>query len=87
MHLAGKPAPDSFLEGAKMLGVDPGDAVVIEDALAGVQAGQSGHFGLVVGVDHHDEGDAHDYADQLHAHGADVVVSDLAALVPATPSS
>jgi beta-phosphoglucomutase family hydrolase len=77
LHLAGKPAPDSFLEGAKMLGVSADRAVVIEDALAGVEAGRAGHFALVVGVDNHDQADAHGYADQLHEHGADVVVRDL----------
>jgi beta-phosphoglucomutase family hydrolase len=87
MNLAGKPAPDSYLEGAKMLGVEAKDAVVIEDALAGVEAGRAGHFGLVVGVDNHDEGVSHDYADQLHAHGADVVVRSLAELVPASATS
>ncbi|MGH3732789.1 MAG: HAD family hydrolase [Acidimicrobiales bacterium] len=81
LHLAGKPAPDSFLQAAKDLNVEPAKAVVLEDALAGVQAGRAGHFGLVIGVDHHDEGGSHDYADQLRAHGADVVVSDLADLV------
>jgi beta-phosphoglucomutase family hydrolase len=81
LHLAGKPAPDSFLQAAKDLGVDAAAAVVLEDALAGVQAGRAGHFGLVIGVDHHDAPGSHDYADQLHAHGADVVVSDLSELV------
>lgn len=74
-RLAGKPAPDSYLEGARVLGVDPGRAVVVEDALAGVEAGRAGHFGLVVGVDHHD------HADELRAHGADVVVTDVAQLM------
>lgn len=74
-RLEGKPAPDSYLEGAKALGVKASDAVVVEDALAGVEAGRAGHFGLVVGVNHHD------YADQLLAHGADVVVTDLAELL------
>jgi beta-phosphoglucomutase family hydrolase len=77
LHLNGKPAPDSFLEGARMLGVSADHAVVIEDALAGVEAGRAGKFALVVGVDNHDEVDAHAYADQLHEHGADVVVRDL----------
>lgn len=75
-RLSGKPAPDSYLWGAKVLGVDPGQAVVVEDALAGVEAGRAGQFGLVVGVDHHDR------ADELRAHGADVVVTDLATLLP-----
>jgi beta-phosphoglucomutase family hydrolase len=80
-HLAGKPAPDSYLEGARELGVEPNNAVVVEDALAGVEAGRAGHFALVVGVDNHDKADEHDYADQLRAHGADVVVTDLAQLL------
>jgi beta-phosphoglucomutase family hydrolase len=80
-HLAGKPAPDSYLEGARVLGADPGRAVVVEDALAGVEAGRAGHFALVVGVDHHDDADEHDYADELYAHGADVVVRDLGELL------
>ena len=75
LHLAGKPAPDSYLQGASALGCDPRRAVVVEDALAGVEAARAGHFGLVVGVDHHD------HADQLAAHGADVVVADLAELL------
>ena len=83
-HLAGKPAPDSFLEGARVLGIEPGRCVVLEDALAGVEAGRSGHFALVIGVDHHDTPGVHDYADELRAHGADVVVRSLVALVPAT---
>jgi beta-phosphoglucomutase family hydrolase len=87
MHLAGKPAPDSYLEGAKMLNVDPSEAVVVEDALAGVEAGRAGHFGLVVGVDNHDQGADHAYADQLHAHGANVVATNLATLVPAPATS
>jgi beta-phosphoglucomutase family hydrolase len=80
-NLAGKPAPDSFLEAAKELGVDASAAVVLEDALAGVQAGRAGHFALVIGVDHHDQGDAHDYADQLRENGANVVVRELSELV------
>lgn len=72
--LRGKPAPDTYLAGAKLLGAAPGQAAVFEDALAGVEAGRAGGFGFVVGVDrvHH--------ADDLRAHGADVVVSDLAEL-------
>ncbi len=86
-HLAGKPAPDSYLEGAKELGVEPIKAVVIEDALAGVEAGRAGHFGLVVGVDHHDTAGTHEYADELRAHGADVVVTDLAELLGDRPAA
>ena len=73
--LRGKPAPDTFLEAARLLGVAPANAAVYEDALAGVAAGRAGNFGLVVGVDRADQ------ADQLHAHGADVVVKDLADLL------
>jgi beta-phosphoglucomutase family hydrolase len=74
-HLKGKPAPDTFLEGAKLLGVAPAHAAVFEDALAGVQAGRAGHFGHVVGVDRVGQADA------LREHGADVVVRDLAELL------
>ncbi|HEV2634284.1 MAG TPA: beta-phosphoglucomutase family hydrolase [Actinocrinis sp.] len=70
-HLHGKPAPDSFLAGAKALNTEPAHAVVFEDALAGVAAGRAGHFGYVVGVDRLGQ------AEQLRAHGADVVVQDL----------
>ena len=70
-HLRGKPAPDTFLEAAKELGVAPGDAAVFEDALAGVEAGRAGGFGAVVGVDRVGQ------AAELAAHGADIVVSDL----------
>ncbi|HEY5265811.1 MAG TPA: beta-phosphoglucomutase family hydrolase [Acidimicrobiales bacterium] len=82
LHLKGKPAPDSYLQAAKVLGVEPGTAVVLEDALAGVEAGRAGHFGLVIGVDHHDTAGTHDYADQLLAHGADVVVTSLTEISP-----
>jgi beta-phosphoglucomutase-like phosphatase (HAD superfamily) len=74
-HLHGKPAPDTFLAGARALGVEPAQAVVFEDALAGVAAGRAGHFGFVVGVDRVG------HADGLRAHGADVVVTDLAELL------
>lgn len=74
-HLHGKPAPDTFLAGAKALGVDPAEAAVFEDALAGVAAGRAGGFGFVVGVDRAGQ------ADELRAHGADVVVSDLGELL------
>jgi beta-phosphoglucomutase family hydrolase len=74
-HLAGKPAPDTFLAGARALGVAAAEAAVFEDALAGVEAGRAGGFGRVIGVDRADEGDA------LRRHGADVVVKDLAELV------
>jgi len=72
--LAGKPAPDTFLAAARRLGVDPSDAAVFEDALAGVEAGRAGSFGCVVGVDRVGQ------ADELRHHGATVVVTDLAEL-------
>jgi beta-phosphoglucomutase-like phosphatase (HAD superfamily) len=75
--LKGKPAPDTFLAGARRVGVDPPQAAVFEDALAGVAAGRSGGFGFVVGVDRTGQADA------LRAHGADIVVSDLADLLDA----
>jgi len=74
-HLRGKPAPDMFLEAARRLGVQPSGAAVIEDALAGVEAGRAGGFGLVIGVDRVGQADA------LRAHGADLVVTDLGELV------
>jgi beta-phosphoglucomutase family hydrolase len=73
--LHGKPAPDTFLAGARALDVKAADAVVFEDALAGVQAGRAGDFGYVVGVDRVGQAEA------LKQHGADVVVSDLAELL------
>jgi len=74
-HLKGKPAPDTYLAGARALGVEPAEAAVFEDALAGVEAGRAGSFGFVVGVDRVGQADA------LRAHGADVVVLDLADLL------
>lgn len=74
-HLAGKPAPDTYLAAAHALGVPAGAAVVYEDALAGVASGRAGHVGYVVGVDRAGQADA------LRASGADVVVSDLADLM------
>jgi beta-phosphoglucomutase family hydrolase len=78
-HLAGKPAPDTFLAGARALGVPAGAAAVFEDALAGVEAGRAGRFGFVVGVDRAGQ------AQQLREHGADVVVGDLGELLEAQP--
>jgi beta-phosphoglucomutase family hydrolase len=75
LGLAGKPAPDVFLEASRRLGVAPAHAAVFEDALAGVAAGHAGHFGLVVGVDRVGR------AAELRAAGADVVVEDLAELL------
>ncbi|MGO1234905.1 MAG: HAD family hydrolase [Microbacterium gubbeenense] len=74
-HLPSKPAPDVFLEGARELGVVPARTVVIEDALAGVEAGVAGGFGLVIGVD---RGAGHE---ALLAAGADLIVTDLIDLV------
>ncbi|MCV2463015.1 beta-phosphoglucomutase family hydrolase [Streptomyces sp. ICN988] len=72
--LPGKPHPDTFLAAARDLGVEASRAAVFEDALAGMDAGRSGHFGYVVGVDRVGQTDA------LYAHGADRVVKDLAEL-------
>ena len=74
-HLQGKPAPDTFLAGARALGVEPGQAAVFEDALVGVEAGRAGGFACVVGVDRVGQADA------LREHGADIVVGDLAELL------
>ncbi len=74
-HLAGKPAPDTFLAGARAVGVQAAQAAVFEDALAGVEAGRAGSFGWVIGVDRTG------HADALRRHGADVVVQDLAELL------
>jgi len=74
-HLAGKPAPDSFLRAAQLLGVTPAAAAVFEDALSGVAAGRAGDFGFVVGVDRVGQ------RDDLLSHGADVVVTDLEELL------
>lgn len=76
-HLKGKPRPDTFLEGARRLQVDPADAAVFEDAIAGVEAGKAGHFGFVVGVNRLDPA----HAQGLEDKGADVVVADLADLL------
>jgi beta-phosphoglucomutase family hydrolase len=75
--LKGKPAPDTFLQGAKLLGVDPSEAAVFEDALAGVQAGHAGNFGFVVGVNRGDDAQRRGLAE----HGADIVVDDLEELL------
>jgi beta-phosphoglucomutase family hydrolase len=74
-HLRGKPAPDTYLAGARALGLRPNASVVFEDALAGVAAGRAGGFGFVVGVDRVGQAEA------LKGHGADVVVPDLADLL------
>jgi beta-phosphoglucomutase family hydrolase len=74
-RLRGKPAPDTFLAAARAVGVDPREAAVFEDALAGVAAGRAGGFGYVVGVDRVG------HAAALRARGADVVVSNLVELL------
>jgi HAD superfamily hydrolase (TIGR01509 family) len=76
-HLAGKPAPDTFLAGARALDVEPRRAAVFEDALAGVRAGRAGAFGWVVGVDRTGQAAA------LRDAGADIVVRDLSELLEA----
>lgn len=76
--IPGKPAPDSFLRGAELLDTRPDQSAVFEDAIAGVQAGHAGHFAIVVGVNRVG------HADALKSNGADVVVDDLADLMPAT---
>ena len=72
--LAGKPAPDMFLEAARALGVAPARAVVLEDAISGVEAGARGNFGLVIGVARKGN------ADELRSHGAQLVIADLSEL-------
>jgi beta-phosphoglucomutase family hydrolase len=74
-HLAGKPAPDTYLMAANLVRVEPARAVVIEDAISGVQAGAAGNFGLVIGVARKGN------AGELKHHGAHLVVNDLAELV------
>ena len=74
-HLAGKPAPDTFLAAARCFGLEPAQAAVFEDALAGVEAGRAGSFGCVVGVDRAGQ------AQELREHGATLVVEDLSELL------
>jgi beta-phosphoglucomutase family hydrolase len=74
-HLAGKPAPDTFLMAAKLLGADPTRSVVVEDAISGVQAGRKGNFGCVIGVARKGN------AEELRLNGAHLVVNDLGELV------
>jgi beta-phosphoglucomutase family hydrolase len=73
-HIAGKPAPDSYLRAAELLNVEPSAAAVFEDALSGVESGRAGNF-YVVGVDRVGQ------ADELRSHGADIVVADLGELL------
>lgn len=74
LRLEGKPSPDTYLAAAERLGVEAARAVVVEDAISGVQAGRAGGFGLVVGVDRTGEAEA------LKENGADIVVADLGEL-------
>ena len=71
--LPGKPAPDTYLHAAALLDAKPARAVVVEDALSGVQSGRNGHFGLVIGVNRIGP----EHADALRKNGADIVVNDL----------
>ncbi|ROP77456.1 HAD superfamily hydrolase (TIGR01509 family)/beta-phosphoglucomutase family hydrolase [Frigoribacterium sp. PhB107] len=80
-NIAGKPAPDTYLEGARRLGLTAADCVVVEDATSGVEAGRAGSFGLVLGVDRGTGRDA------LLRSGADVVVDDLQEVVAALGSA
>ncbi len=75
MGLTGKPQPDTFLEAAREMGLDPARCVIVEDAISGVQAGRAGGFGCVLGIDRIGDPDA------LKDNGADVVVSDLVEVV------
>jgi HAD superfamily hydrolase (TIGR01509 family) len=75
LNLKGKPEPDIFLEAARRLKVSPGNAIVIEDALSGVEAGKAGGFALVIGIDRSGQNTG------LKSHGADIVVSDLSEIV------
>lgn len=74
-QLRGKPHPDIFLHAAELLAAEPARAVVVEDAVSGVEAGRAGGFGLVIGVDRGAGREA------LLSHGADWVVDDLAELL------
>jgi beta-phosphoglucomutase-like phosphatase (HAD superfamily) len=74
-QLPGKPAPDTFVAGARAVDTEPAHAAVFEDALAGVEAGRAGSFGWVIGVDRTG------HADALREHGANVVVQDLSELL------
>jgi beta-phosphoglucomutase family hydrolase len=73
--LKGKPAPDTYVHAARLLGLQAAQSTVFEDALSGVEAGRAGHFGFVVGVDRVGQAEA------LKEHGASVVVEDLADLL------
>ncbi|MCB0346916.1 MAG: HAD-IA family hydrolase, partial [Bdellovibrionales bacterium] len=74
-QIPGKPQPDTFLAAAKALEAEPARSIVLEDAISGVQAGKSGGFGLVIGIEHGGQAEA------LRHNGADVVVADLRELI------
>jgi len=74
LHLKGKPDPSIFMEAAKRLGVKPDETVIVEDALAGVEAGRRGNFKLVIGVDRVGQGE------EIKKRGAEIVVRDLSEL-------
>jgi alpha,alpha-trehalase len=78
LHLKGKPTPDTYLHAAKMLQAPANRAIVVEDAISGVQAGRAGQFGLVIGIDHHKD------PQTLINNGADIVVESLGELTPIT---
>ena len=78
LGLKGKPQPDIFIRAAENLGVAPAQAIVVEDAVSGVQAGQAGAFGLVIGIAREQNGEA------LLTNGADVVIEDFAGIEIAT---
>ncbi|WP_156724874.1 HAD family hydrolase [Streptomyces apocyni] len=84
LALPGKPDPALFLEAARRLDVEPAQVAVVEDALAGVEAGQRGHFGLVVGIDRAEKPGGRA---ALLEHGADVVAADLTPLPELTSTS
>lgn len=78
-NLDGKPAPDVFLNAAQEMNVKPSDAVIVEDARAGIQAGKNGNFGFLIGIARNID------ADELYAEGADLVVDTLGDLREKTP--
>jgi len=75
LKLPGKPAPDTFLKAAELLDVAPGRAVVLEDAVSGIQAARAGGFGMIIGVDQNGN------PEELESNGADIVVEDVGELL------
>lgn len=75
LQLSGKPAPDTYLEAARRLGVEPAQAAVYEDALSGVRAARAGEFGQVIGINRLD------HAAELRGAGADLVIDDFEELL------